>query len=186
MSINKNRTAIILAGGKSTRMNEDKGLVLLNGKAMIQYVIDAVHPLVEDVIIIANDEVYNYLGFKVYKDIIKGKGPLAGIQTGLHYSKNDENIILSCDIPYVTSELITYLIDKSKNHEITIPEKENRSHQLIGIFSKSCEESFSVSLEKDQLKLLNAFKNLNLNIVDANHFDKKIFTNINSPSDLET
>ena len=174
MDAKKNKTAIILAGGKSSRMKQDKGLMLLEGKPMIQHVIDAVEHLVDEVIIIANDEVYNYFGYSVYHDLVKGKGPLAGIYTGLSYSTSETNIVLSCDVPYVNAELIELLLHEHKNHDIVIPEKENRTHQLISIFSKSCLTSFKEAIEKDDLKLLNAFKNLNLNIVDANHFDKQL------------
>ncbi len=80
-------TGIILAGGKSSRMGEDKGLVLLNGKPMIQYVIEALKGVVSDIIIISNNASYNKFGIPVYPDIIKDKGPVGGIFTGLHHSK---------------------------------------------------------------------------------------------------
>ena len=60
------RTAIILAGGKSSRMGEDKGLMLFEGKTMIQYIIDTIQPLVDDVIIISNQTGYGIFGFPVY------------------------------------------------------------------------------------------------------------------------
>ncbi|NQX97356.1 MAG: molybdenum cofactor guanylyltransferase [Flavobacteriales bacterium] len=179
-----NRTGIILAGGKSSRMNEDKGLMLLDGKPMIQYVIDALNPLVDEIIIVSNNPEYEQFGYSVYEDLIKRKGPLAGIYTGLSHSTSETNIILSCDIPYVSAELLSFLIEN--NHDqITIPAYKGRTHQLIGVFSKSCEINFLMSLEKEQLKLMNAFKNLNLNVVDASHFDEQLFTNINSLSDIK-
>ncbi len=177
-------TGIILAGGKSSRMNEDKGLMLLNGKPMIQYVIDALSPFVDELIIVSNNEAYETFGHAVYKDLIKNKGPLAGIYTGLKHSKTTKNIVLSCDVPYVSPELLSFLIEES-NNEITIPKKGTRTHQLIGVFSKLCTTSFKKSIEKNDLKLLDAFKNLNLNVVDANHFEEQLFTNINSPSDIK-
>ena len=180
----KNRTAIILAGGKSSRMKEDKGLMLLDGKPMIQYVIDVVSPFVDELIIVSNNSEYEQFGYPVCEDLIKDKGPLAGIYTGLYHSQSETNIVLSCDVPYVTPDLISYLIEEHKSHQITIPKKEERTHQLIGVFSKSCEASLFMSLEKGQLKLLDAFKNLNLNVVDANHFDEKVFANLNSPNDI--
>lgn len=184
MSAKKNITAIILAGGNSSRMGEDKGLMLLEGKPMIEHVIGAVSSFANKIIIVSNNEEYQQFNYPVYEDLVKGKGPLAGIYTGLYYSQTEENIILSCDVPYVTIELISFLIEKAGNHQITIPSFQGKSHQLIGVFSKSCEAPLFISLEKDHLKLKDAFKNLNLNVVDANQFDGKVFANLNSASDV--
>lgn len=180
-----NKTGIILAGGKSSRMNQDKGLMLLDGKPMIQYIIDVLATIVDEIIIISNNPEYEQFGFPVYSDLIKDKGPLAGIYTGLFYSQSETNIVLSCDVPFVNEELILFLISEHQKHQITIPKKEERTHQLIGIFSKSCEANFAIYIEKDELKLIDAFKNLNLNIVDANYFDIDLFRNLNSLNDLD-
>ena len=179
------KTGIILAGGKSSRMNQDKGLMLLDEKPMIQYVIDVLKTVVDEIIIISNNPEYEQFGHPVYSDLIKEKGPLAGIYTGLFYSESETNIVLSCDVPYVNEELISCLLSEHRDYQITIPQKEERTHQLIGIFSKSCEPIFAIFIEKDELKLMDAFKNLNLNIVNANHFDIDLFRNLNSPNDLD-
>jgi molybdopterin-guanine dinucleotide biosynthesis protein A len=179
------KTGIILAGGKSSRMNQDKGLMILDGKPMVQYVIDIFKNLVDDIIIISNNPEYEQFGYPFYSDLVKDKGPLAGIYTGLFYSQSETNIVLSCDVPYVSHELISFLLSEHKEYQITIPKKDERTHQLIGVFSKSCEANFAISIEKDELKLISAFKNLNLNIVDANQFDIDLFRNLNSPDDLE-
>ena len=127
-------TGIILAGGKSSRMGEDKGLMSFKGKAMIQHIIDAVKPLVSTIVIIANNKDYEQFGYPVYEDIIKGKGPLAGIYTGLTHSKAEKNMVLSCDVPFVNGEILKLLIEACKDVDVAIPEKNNRTHQLIGVY----------------------------------------------------
>jgi len=177
-------TAIILAGGKSSRMGQDKGLMFLDEKPMVQYIIDTVKPLVQEIIISSNNKEYEQFGYPVFQDLIKSKGPLAGIYTGLNHSKSDKNIVISCDVPYVSKELINLLIEQSEGSQITIPEKEGKTHQLIGVFSKSCSESFKNAIENNELKAKTVFEKLNLNIVDANQFENKIFTNINTKDDF--
>jgi molybdopterin-guanine dinucleotide biosynthesis protein A len=179
------KTGIILAGGKSSRMNQDKGLMLLDGKPMIQYVIDVLRTVVDEIIIVSNNSAYEQFGYPVYSDLIKDKGPLAGIYTGLFYSQSATNIVLSCDVPYVNSEVISFLCAKHIDCQITIPIVDGRTHQLIGVFSKSCTTHFVQAIEKEELKLIDAFKNLNLNVVDANHFNVDLFRNLNSPNDLD-
>jgi len=178
-------TAIILAGGKSSRMGEDKGLMLFNGKPMIKYIIEVIKPLVDKVIIISNNTDYEQFGYEVCQDIIKEKGPIAGIYTGLKYSKTTKNIVLSCDVPFVNTEVIKLLIGKSENADVVIPEKGNRTHQLIGMYDQSCIDTFKDELDKDQLKLKIAIEKLNYKVVDVNHIDEKIFNNINSKNDIK-
>lgn len=178
-----NVTAIILAGGKSTRMGEDKGLMLFEGKAMIEHIIKTVEPLVQEIIIIANNKEYHQFGYPVFEDIIKEKGPLAGILTGLKQSTSDYNLVLSCDVPFVNNELIQLLL--SHNAEVVIPKKDNRTHQLIGVYNKSCIPTLKEELANDRLKIKLAIKGLNVKIVDANHIDNRIFHNINTKEDAK-
>ena len=105
-------TGIILAGGKSSRMGEDKGLVLLNGKPMIQYVIEALKEVVSDIIIISNNASYNKFRIPVYADLIKDKGPVGGIYTGLYHSTTELNFCISCDVPMISSDFILWLLNK--------------------------------------------------------------------------
>ncbi|MCB0409341.1 MAG: molybdenum cofactor guanylyltransferase [Flavobacteriales bacterium] len=178
-------TTIILAGGKSSRMGQDKGLMFLKGKPMIEHIIDVVKPFSEEILIVANDYNYKKFGVSVFYDEIKEKGPLAGIYTGLKNSSSEWNLILSCDVPYVNERLIKLLIENSNGFDITIPQKDNQTHQLIGVFNKNCIHSFKANLDQNQLKLKNAYESLNLNIVDANIIEDKVFTNINSKDDIK-
>ncbi|MCO6498829.1 MAG: molybdenum cofactor guanylyltransferase [Vicingus serpentipes] len=177
-------TGIILAGGKSSRMGQDKGLMLLDGKPMIQYVIDAIQPLVDEIIIISNQEEYAAFGYIVYEDIIKEQGPLAGICTGLKFSKTQKNLVVSCDVPYVNEELLSLLIKNSEGVDVVIPEKEGKTHQLIGVYDRSCLDLFHEELTKGNRKIKLAIEQMNCKIVDANYINKKVFNNINSKDDI--
>jgi len=178
-------TAIILAGGKSSRMGEDKGLMLFDDKPMIHHIINVAKPLVDEIIIVSNNKEYEQFGYPVYEDLIKDKGPLAGIYTGLKYAKTAKNIVLSCDVPFVSEALIQLLLNNCETVDVVIPEKENRTHQLIGVYDKSCVPTFKNELDKDQRKLKLAIEELTYKVVDANHIDAQIFNNINSKDDIE-
>ena len=175
---------IILAGGKSSRMGEDKGLMVLFGKPMIEYIIDIVDQLSTDIVIVANNEEYSRYDYPIYSDIYPEKGPLGGLHTGLTKSKHEINIVLSCDVPYVKTDLLQFLLSKSKNHDITIPLFEDRTHQLIGIYKKSCLATFEKSIKMDKLKISSIFTQLDVNVVDCNEFDKINFKNLNSKRDI--
>lgn len=181
-------TGIILAGGKSSRMGEDKGLVLLNGKPMIQYVIEALKEVVSNIIIISNNASYNKFGVPVYSDIIKNKGPVGGIYTGLYHSTTELNFCISCDVPMISSDFIFWLLNKSGNASITLPMCKDKVHQMIGVYSKQVLSYFKESAEKEHLKLSQVNKDMACEIIDIEkeyaNFDELIFSNINTKNEL--
>ena len=181
-------TGIILAGGKSSRMGEDKGLVLLNGKPMIQYVIEALKEVVSNIIIISNNASYNKFGIPVYSDIIKDKGPVGGIYTGLYHSKTELNFCISCDVPMISYDFIFWLLNRSGNASITLQMCKKKVHQMIGVYSKQVLSNFKESTEKEYLKLSQVNKDMACEIIDIEkeyaNFDKLIFSNINTKNEL--
>ena len=181
-------TGIILAGGKSSRMGVDKGLVLLNGKPMIQYVIEALKEVVSNIIIISNNASYNKFGVPVYSDIIKNKGPVGGIYTGLYHSTTELNFCISCDVPMISSDFIFWLLNKSGNASVTLPMCKDKVHQMIGVYSKQVLSYFKESAEKEHLKLSQVNKDMACEIIDIEkeyaNFDELIFSNINTKNEL--
>ena len=183
-------TGIILAGGKSSRMGEDKGLVLLNGKPMVQYIIEVLKEVVSDIIIISNNESYTKFGIPVYADIIKDKGPVGGIYTGLYHSKTELNFCISCDVPMISSDFIFWLLNKSGNASITLPMYKDKVHQMIGVYSKHVLSNFKESTEKGHLKLSQVNSDMACEIIDIEkeyaNFDELIFSNINTKNELRS
>lgn len=181
-------TGIILAGGKSSRMGEDKGLVLLNGKPMIQYVIEALKEVVSNIIIISNNASYNKFCVPVYSDLIKDKGPVGGIYTGLYHSTTELNFCISCDVPMISSDFIFWLLNKSGNASITLPMYKDKIQQMIGVYSKQVLSNFKESTEKEHLKLSQVNKDMACEIIDIEkeyaNFDELIFSNINTKNEL--
>ena len=181
-------TGIILAGGKSSRMGVDKGLVLLNGKPMIQYVIEALKEVVSNIIIISNNASYNKFGVPVYSDIMKDKGPVGGIYTGLYHSTTELNFCISCDVPMISSDFIFWLLNKSGNASVTLPMCKDKVHQMIGVYSKQVLSYFKESAEKEHLKLSQVNKDMACEIIDIEkeyaNFDELIFSNINTKNEL--
>ena len=85
----------ILAGGKSSRMGRDKGLVPLKGRPMISYLIDTIVGLDLPVSIISNESGYESFGYPVFPDLVKDKGPLGGILSAFSNTETDHCLILS-------------------------------------------------------------------------------------------
>ena len=102
-------TGVILAGGRATRMGgQDKGLLPLAGKAMVQHVIGALEPQVADIIINANRHPAEYAryGYRIMPDLLEGYcGPLAGIATALRAARTSYIVTAPCDSPFVPADL---------------------------------------------------------------------------------
>jgi len=177
-------TVILLAGGKSSRMGQDKGLMLLNGKPMIEYIIEIAQQISTEIIIVANNDSYLKFNLPVYKDEFLDKGPLAGIYTGLKNTKTEKNLILSCDVPYIQKELIEFLISNSEKNEITISLFQDKLHPLIGIYAKSCLPVILEQIKLNELKVASLFEKIKTKLLNVNEFDSSNFRNINKESDL--
>lgn len=181
----KNIAVYILAGGKSSRMGTDKGLMLLDNKPMIQYIIDTVTQLTDTISIISNNKDYESLGFPVYPDLIKDKGPVGGIYTALSNSITQNNLILSCDTPFVSLELLQKLIDNCASVDICMPSYKGRVHPLIGVYKKDNTAVYKSSLDANVLKLRHVNKNLKTLIIEMEgEFEEREFLNLNTKSEF--
>jgi molybdopterin-guanine dinucleotide biosynthesis protein A len=158
-------TGIILSGGKSLRMGQDKGLMAFEGKPMIQHVIDHIEPLCDQILISANKEEYNRLGYPVIKDDIRDIGPAGGIISCLPHARHEKCIIISCDLPLASTSFIQKLIKLSDNYEITLPEYDGNIQPLCGIYQTDIYERFQKIVQTGQLTMKYLVGQFNLNVV---------------------
>src|SRR5258705_9801290 len=107
----------VTAGGRSSRMGTDKAWLELGGRAMIERVIAALAPVASPVAIIGNDPRYSRLGLQVFADINVGVGPLEAIRTALANSSTERVVLAGCDLPFVTSELFSFLLNVEGKHQ---------------------------------------------------------------------
>lgn len=185
--INKtNITGIILSGGKSSRMGTDKGFLKLKGKKFIQHSIDALKPLVSEIIIVSNNTAYDVFKLKRVKDEIENAGPLAGVYTGLKNSKTDYNLILSCDIPLINAEVLKLLIEAiDDTSEVIQIENNSKTSPLIALYKSSCASRFYKLLIEGERRLRYAVNQCNVKNVKLNS-DIGIYTsNINTPEEFK-
>lgn len=177
-------TGIILAGGKSSRMGEDKGFLKIGKKTYTEILINTLNNIFDDVIIIANNQDYNQFGIPVFEDLYTNKGPLAGIFTGLKKSKTDINFFIPCDSPFLNEQLIKQLMVDVNNHDAVIPTFNNRVYPLTAFYSKTCIPQFEDALINNRLKVKAEIENINHKLVAFGNEFEKNFINFNSPEDI--
>ncbi len=180
-------TGIIMAGGKSSRMGTDKGLLHFDGKPMVQHVIEAVASVTKQLIVVANNPEYERFGWPVEADRISNCGPLGGIYTGLLASTTAKNIVVACDLPFINEGLLRYLIDESEGADVAISTHHQHIEPLVGVYHKSCITPFEKALKAQQLKLTEVFRSIELKQVPVHQcsfYSEQLFRNINTKEEL--
>jgi molybdopterin-guanine dinucleotide biosynthesis protein A len=132
-------TGIILAGGKGVRFGEDKALAAMNGRPLLEIVFGRFKGLFAEILISANEPSrYDFPGIKVVKDILRHRGPLAGIYSCLKESSNELNFVSACDMPFIQPPLIDYMIQKAPGYDVVVPSfGEGRLEPLHALYRKS-------------------------------------------------
>lgn len=182
----KNITAIILAGGKNSRMGSDKGLLKLEGTTFISRIMDAVRPNVNDMLLISSNTEYDKFGIKRHQDLIRDSGPMGGLFTGLFYSESPWNLVLSCDIPMINSEVVEYLL-KASNSEADVNQLEVKDETLpmVALYKKQCMHKCLEELKNGERRLRSLVSQLNTNTIHLAPELEPFVRNINTPADLK-
>ena len=182
-------SAIILSGGRATRMNGvDKGLVLLQNKPLIQHVIERLKPQVDEIFINANREIAQYetFGLPVLKDENeKFIGPLAGFSLGLQHAKHDYVLTVPCDSPLLPLDLAERLLSgmAASRADIAVASSDENAHPVFCLMKKSVLPSLQAYIESGERKVSAWQKSLNYIEVDfSDNF--QAFTNLNTFDDL--
>ncbi len=114
MSEKLTMTAIILAGGKSSRMGQDKALLKFGEETLLERLVNLGNLLFSEILVIVNERAkldgLDLGKASVYEDLFEGQGPLAAIYTGLLYSQELASCVLTCDMPFVDEFLIRELV----------------------------------------------------------------------------
>jgi molybdopterin-guanine dinucleotide biosynthesis protein A len=185
-------SAIILAGGKNTRIGKNKAFIQLpSGESMIQNTLNILQRIFPEIIIVTNQkENYLKLDVKVVEDLIKESGPLGGIFTGLCYSTSEHNFVVACDMPFINPALIKLLWEKSETYDAVIPEIDGEAEPLFALYSKNCIPVMFEHLQKQNLKMREVLRKLQVNRIGAEEIDRLdpehlSFFNINTEEDLK-
>lgn len=182
----KKVTISILCGGKSSRMQSEKGLVLFQGKPFIEHIIAAALPISKDIQLVTNTSDYDYLSYKKIKDIELDKGPVGGIYSALVHSESEMNLILSCDIPLISTEILQELIAKHQaEFEVSVFSDTNKIHPLIGIYSKKIVPVLQKAIKDNDLKMMRLLEKVKHQLIEVTDERSGQFRNVNSPAELK-
>ena len=187
-------TSIILAGGKSSRLGRSKALQAIQGKSLIQRVVDRVAILSTEIIIAtARGEAIpcsSAVSIKTVADICPGKGPLAGIYSGLTASNSPRAVVVGCDMPFLSVGLLDYMSRISSTFDVIVPRIEDKMEPLCAVYSRSCLGPIQGLLEQNELRINELFTTVRVRYIgedEINRFDPEhlSFFNVNGKADLD-
>ena len=201
-------TGVILAGGKSRRMGQNKALIQLGDSPLIAHVIRRMDLVVDELLLITNNRAeYAHLGLPMHGDIIPDTGALGGIYTGLTHASYDVVLCVGCDSPFLVPDLLTYLVSVLDEYDAVMPYTDssnkdtgvtNRSHStdqitlqtLCAVYAKRCLPVIERMLNEPDLRVHALQKRANIltlapEIWKTYDSEGHSFFNVNTPEDFE-
>lgn len=182
-------TAVILAGGPSSRMQSNKALLPYRGGRFIDAIYRLLRSIFADVIVVTNNpEQYEFLPCNKVPDVYKGMGVLAGIHSGLYHSSNPAIFAVACDMPYLKESLIRYMAARADACGVLIPESPSGLEPLHAFYGKECLAAIEAALLNGQKRIISFFDHTTVSKIHAEqiaYFDPAFtsFININTPDD---
>ena len=179
-------SAAILAGGENSRMDgKNKALLEIADETLLQKQIRILSDFFDDIFVVGKGIPQSYK-VDLVSDIFPESGPLSGIHSALCFSKTDYVFVVSCDMPFLSPELIELMISEIKKNpcEALVPRHSKGIEPLHSFYNKSIIEKAEIMLRKKDFRIRKIYKNINVSYFDVTLVPEKIFFNINYPCDM--
>jgi molybdopterin-guanine dinucleotide biosynthesis protein A len=190
----------ILAGGASSRMGRDKGLLEFGGVPLILHTARLLDPLVGEVTVVGSPGRYAKLGLRAIADDAQagrgrdrlGSGPLAGIATALAATRSSWNLIVACDLPYLSAKWLEWLLSRAlrSRGEAVVPRTERGIEPLAAVYRRECSAPIAAALARGVRKVSDAIEELGVDFVYPREWrgidpSGLVLRNMNAPGDYE-
>jgi molybdenum cofactor guanylyltransferase len=182
-------TGIILAGGKSNRFGTDKALYPYHGKPMVEYAIEMMRPICNEILLSTNKPGdFIFTGLETVSDIFNSCGPLGGIHACLIQSQNEHNVVIGCDLPELQTDLFRTLLNHKSGFQVVIPVHYGLKETMAAYFHKNTIAILEEALKRNKFKLTDAIaplQTLFLNVEKMPFYSDMLFSNINTKEDIK-
>ncbi|HVN08036.1 MAG TPA: molybdenum cofactor guanylyltransferase [Patescibacteria group bacterium] len=182
----------VLAGGQSSRMGSPKALLEIGGRPLIARAVALLQSVCSAVTVVGSPAPYEHLGFAAIPDECAQIGPLGGILTALGRTTSDWNLIVACDLPYLTPEWLRYLASRAARSRarVVLPQGPSGSEPLCAVYHREAVVAIRAAVAQGRLKVTRALEGLPIETVTPAEilpFDPRgvLFQNLNTPEDFE-
>src|SRR4051812_19305281 len=160
-------TAFILAGGKSSRMGQEKAFLDLRGKQLIEYSIKSARHITDEIFIVGPRDSFMAYG-RVIGDIFLNAGPLGGIHAALKKTRTDYNLMLPVDTPFIDNDFLAFMVAEARSGTatVTVPKTRDGLHPLNAVYRQRFLPLAEAALKEGQYKLDRAFPPNGIRVLD--------------------
>ncbi|MGN7296882.1 molybdenum cofactor guanylyltransferase [Fredinandcohnia aciditolerans] len=186
---------VLLAGGESRRFGSPKAFAQFQNKSFYEYAIDALKDNVDKLYIVSHpvleEQFRNEASISIIQDLpeFQGNGPLAGIFTVMQKTNSDWYVILPCDTPFVTDNLVKQLITFTNDQSIDaiVPIINERQQPLIAVYHARVAKKIEQLLKDKKLKMTQLLGTCNVKFVNDQDLQLQgmEFENINNKAEYE-
>ena len=192
-------SGIVLSGGSSRRFGADKALVELDGKPLIQYVLDVVMPLVDETIIVVKAQEQGARiraackgSFIIVFDESDFSSPLVGVLAGMGKAKGEASLLLACDTPLLSSDVLSFLLHLGRSYDAVVPRWPNGNIEPLqaAYHTEKAREAAAEAIEAEEFRVYDVIKRLKNVLYVSTDVLKQLdsglrtFENVNTPEDL--
>jgi molybdopterin-guanine dinucleotide biosynthesis protein A len=191
----------VLAGGASSRFGRDKALVRFGEAPLLLQIVKLAQTCTSDVTVVAGAQKYGDLGgeLQIIEDRWPGEGPLGGVITALEHTAGTGpsttwNLILSCDMPFLTHEWLEFLVDRARTSapetQVILPHSTHGPEPLCACYRTDAAGALKSVFDRGFRKVTEALKHVCTEVLDESawkRFDSagRLFWNMNTPADFE-
>ncbi len=183
--------AIVLAGGKSSRMGTPKALLPFDGEPLLVHIVRGLQPMFDEIVIVGNSQhPLPWLPAKIVLDEVPYQGPVAGIYYGLQAVDGSASFVCSCDAPFLNPSLILYLLSCVQNYDIVVPYWADRFQPLHAVYRRSILHILRRQLEEGKQRtsdLVQAVRSRVVGEEELRRFDPEglSFLNVNDADEYQ-
>ena len=184
-------TAVILAGGKSSRMGQPKALLRFAGEPLIVHMVRRLGRLFSDTVVVAAaDQELPALPSTIVRDDVAYQGPVGGIYYGLKAARREICFVTSCDAPFLNLRLIAYLMAQISDYDVVVPFTQERFQPLHAVYRKQVAPLLKEQLERGELRpifLYDKVRTRKITEAEMHPHDPEglSFLNMNTPEDYQ-
>lgn len=201
-------SGIVLAGGASRRMGQDKAWLELDGAFLIVRVVEALGQVCDEIVVVTNTAPRVPLpGARTVPDEIPNTGSVGGLYSGLKAAGNELALAVACDMPFLNVPLLQFLISVSSAHDVIVPgvrdphkpERPNKRqdtakkfdlHPLHALYRKSCLAPMREAMDRNDLRMIGFYEGVRVKIVEQAEIERfdpghLSFWNVNTPEELK-
>lgn len=184
-------TGVVLAGGRSSRMGQDKALLTWppTGRSLLDHALDRLAPHVDELLVVGDPLTHGLVGPFVVPDLVPGQGPLGGLLTAMRYATHDRLLVLAVDMPLVERGILEPLKGGMGNQtDAVVPRRGERWEPLCAAYHRRCSAVFEARIAAGERRMAHALEHVRTTWMELPPHEEgpssDPFLNLNRPADM--